>query len=95
VAVGEHAAERPQHDLGQDARRGRDPDPRRGSGALVDEREQREVVEPVAGLGHDQAGEQATEVALAQRDGERPGGVEQGREALGRSAAAPAWKSWF
>ena len=69
VAVGEHAAERSEHDLGQDARRGRDPDPRRRSGALVDEREQREVVEPVAGLGDDQAGEQAAEVALRSATG--------------------------
>ena len=48
VAVGEHAAERSQHDLGQDARCGRDPDPRRRPGALVDEGQQREVVQPVA-----------------------------------------------
>ena len=84
VAVGEHAADRPEHDLGQDSRGGRDPDPHRGSGALVDEREQREVVQPVAGLGHDQAGEQATEVALTQRNQERLGGVQHGRERLVR-----------
>ena len=76
VAVGEHAADGAQHDLGQDARRGRDPDPGRGPGALVHEGEQRQVVQPVAGLGGDQAAEQKAKVALAQRDEERAGGIE-------------------
>ena len=76
VAVGEHAAERSQHDLRHDARRGRDPDPHRGPGPLVDEREEGQVVQPVAGLGRHQAAEQEAEVALAQRDEERAGGVQ-------------------
>ena len=76
VAVGEHAAERSQHDLRHDARRGRDRDPDRRAGALVHEREQRQVVQPVAGLGDDQAAEQDAQVALAQRDEERAGGIE-------------------
>jgi hypothetical protein len=76
VAVGEHAPQWTQHDLRQDARRGRDPDPRRGPRALVDEGEQGQVVQPVAGLGADQAAEQEAEVALTQRDEEWAGGIQ-------------------
>jgi hypothetical protein len=104
VAVGEHAAERPQHDLGQDARRGGDPDPSRGSRALIDEGQEGQVVQPVAGLGGDQAAEQEAEVALTQRDEEGAGWVQHaitglvgGTQAAERrcSAAARDGHSWL
>jgi hypothetical protein len=100
----EHAAERSQHDLGQDARRGGDPDPGRRPRALVDEGQQGEVVQPVSGLGGDQAAEQEAEVALTQRDEERAAGSAcdhrvwwEGREPrnVGRSAAAQDGRSWL
>ena len=93
VAVGEHAADRPQRDLGQDARRGGDPDPGRGPRALIDEGEEGQVVEPVAGLGGDQAAEQDAKVALTQRDEKRAGGIQHAITGVvgGTQAAEPGW----
>ena len=65
VAVGDDAAERAADDDGQDARGGRDGEPRGRVRALVDEGEQREVVEPVAGLRDGQAGQEAAEAGVA------------------------------
>ena len=64
VAVGEDAAERAADDDRQDARGGRDAEPRGGVRALVDEGEEREVVEPVAGLRDGQAGQEAAEAGI-------------------------------
>ena len=65
VAVGDDAAERAEDDDGQDARGGGDGEPRGRVRALVDERQEREVVEPVAGLRDGQAGEEAAEAGIA------------------------------
>ena len=65
VAVGDDAAERAEDDDGQDARGGGDGEPRGRMRALVDEGEEREVVEPVAGLRDGQAGEEAAEAGIA------------------------------
>jgi hypothetical protein len=64
VAVGQDAAQRPADDDRQDARGGRDTEPCGRVRALVDEGEQREVVQPVAGLRDGQAGQQAAEAGI-------------------------------
>jgi hypothetical protein len=64
VAVGDDATERAADDDRQDASGGRQPEPRGGVRALVHEGEEREVVEPVAGLRDGQAGQQAAEAGI-------------------------------
>jgi hypothetical protein len=65
--VSEDAADWSERYLGQDPGCGGEPDPHRRVGAPKDEREQREVVQPVAGLRCGQAGEKQADVAHAQR----------------------------
>jgi len=64
VAVGDDAAERAADHDRQNAGDGGEADPGRGVRALEDEREQREVVQPVAGLRDGQAGQQAAEAGI-------------------------------
>jgi hypothetical protein len=76
MTIGKDAGEWAERDLGHDPRGGRDTDPHRRPGALVDKGEQGEVVEPVARLGDDEAAEQEAQVALAQRHSERTDGIQ-------------------
>ncbi len=64
-AVGEHSTDRPQNDERGHARcRGR-REPGRRPGAVVDERQQRHVVEPIAARGDREAGQQQVEGTAA------------------------------
>ena len=71
--VGEDAAERAEDDHRKDAGGGGDADPGRGPRAVVHEREEGEVVEPVAGLRRGQAGEQEPQIARAAQRTARAG----------------------
>ena len=58
--VGEHSAERTEHDDRHDPGRGGDAGPQRRVGAVVDQHDQGQVVEPVADLGHGQGRQEAS-----------------------------------
>lgn len=90
VAVGEDPAEGAECDLGEDPGAGGQPDPDRGVSAVVDEREQREVVEPVTGLGGGQARQQQTEAPLARSRSSAPQRRRRAFEFSGEAVEFPA-----
>ena len=71
--VGEHSAERTERHDRHDPGRGGDARPQRRVGAVVDQHDQGQVVEPVADLGHGQGRQEPAECRVAQRgaDGAR------------------------